>query len=408
MSRDRKLGLLLLLGGLAAMGPAALDMYFPALPGVARDLNVSASAAQLTLTTFLIGLGAGQMVAGPVSDVLGRRRPLVIGAGLYALGGLGCAVAPTLAVLAGARFLQGLAAAAGVVITRAIIRDLYSGAEVARQFSRLYVVVALAPLVGPLVSAQVLSFTSWRGVFVALVCLGAVLAVAGALRLPETLPAERRVPSGFRVTLRSFRQVLRDRVFMRYAAALALANAALVVLLGGAPFVVQDGFGRSPQLYALIFFSAALALICVTRSNPRLLRRRGSGRLMVIGLGLVAVAGLGILTVGRLSVWVFAAFMVLGFGSWGFVVSNAAALALRDHAATAGSASALLGFMQYGTGALAAPLAGITGDSSVTPVGAAILVFATAACALALRAAVGDRRRRLAEAVDELGAAPIA
>jgi MFS transporter, DHA1 family, multidrug resistance protein len=392
-SRRRRAEILLLLGALAAMGPAAIDMYVPALPRIAADLGVSVASTQLTLTTFLIGLGFGQVVAGPLSDVLGRRPPLLASIAVYAAAGVACAFATAVPVLAGARFAQGLAAAAGVVISRAIVRDLYSGPALARSYSRLYLVVGMAPIVAPVVGTQVLRFTSWRGIFVILFGFAAALLVAAALRLPETLPPERRTPAGFRSTATSFRSLLAHRGLVGYAVTLGCGTGALVAAVSGAPFVVQEVYGESPQVYGFLVLLGGLAVVTTNQLNARLLRTVSSERLLLFGLVAAASAGSALLAVGNAALAPFLACFVGLFAAYGFILANATALALREQAALAGSAAAFLGLVQYGTGALAAPLAGLVGGGRVVPLGIVVSCFALAGTIGAL-ATVGAERKR--------------
>src|SRR5947209_4111624 len=212
-----RLRLVLIIGALSAFGPLSLDMYLPALPSLSRDLGSGASQAQLTLTACLLGLASGQVIAGPQSDALGRRRPLLVGLLGYAVSSALCAVAPSVPVLIVLRLVQGLTGAAGIVIARAVVRDLYVGTEAARFYALTMLVNGLAPILAPIIGAQLLRVTSWRGVFLVLGAIGVVLFLAGALGLPETLPPERRRTGGIGPILLTFRRLLEDRVFVGYA-----------------------------------------------------------------------------------------------------------------------------------------------------------------------------------------------
>ena len=206
-----------MLGGAAVAGPAAMDSYLPGLPALADEFGVSASAAQVTITTFLIGLALGQFVAGPLSDVHGRRRPLIGGMALFTLASLLCSMTPNLYAIGAARLLQGLAAASGMAIGRAVVRDMYSGAAAARYLSRLILVIGLGPILAPLIGAQILRFTSWRGIFVAVALFGLALTFMVARFLPETLPRERRRPAGLGLTVRTFGTLIVERRFLGLA-----------------------------------------------------------------------------------------------------------------------------------------------------------------------------------------------
>jgi MFS transporter, DHA1 family, multidrug resistance protein len=368
-----------ILGGFAVMGPIATDTFAPVMPAVARDLAVGSGATQLTLTTFLVALGVGQVVIGPLSDTFGRRAPLLIGCVLYAAAGLVAAFAGSILVLCLARLLQGAAAAAGVAVSRAIVRDLYDGLETARAFARLFFVLALSPVVGPIVGTQILHAGSWRGVFVLLSLLGAVLWIVAAFALPETLSLERRTPSGIGRSLRTMRQLVRDPQFTGYAIPLGCGTAALVTMVGGAPFVVEDGYGRSPDLYAAIFVACAIAMTAVTLANGALLRRFSSERLLLTGVGSLTASGLVLLTLGGHALWAFGLCFGLVFATWGLIAANATTLALGRYAAVAGTAAALVGCVQYATGALVAPLGGAAGGSPAA-LGVLVTVVGTSGC----------------------------
>jgi len=377
------------------MGPAAIDMYVPALPLIAADLDVSVASTQLTLTTFLIGLGAGQLIAGPLSDNFGRRPPLLASVAVYAAAGVACAFADAIPVLATARFAQGLAAAAGIVISRAIIRDLYSGPALARTYSRLYMVIGIAPIVAPVVGTQVLRFTSWRGIFAILVCFAAALLVAAAIRLPETLPPERRAPAGFRTTTTTFRFLLAHRGLVGWAVTLGCGTGALVAGVAGAPFVVQEVYGESPQVYGFLVLLGGLAIVATNQLNARLLRTLSSERLLLVGLAGTTTVGFALLLVGDAALVPFVACFVGLFAAYGFTLANATALALREQGAVAGSAAAFLGLAQYGTGALAAPLAGLVGGERVLPLAIVVSCFALAGVVGAFVTVAAERRRRV-------------
>jgi DHA1 family bicyclomycin/chloramphenicol resistance-like MFS transporter len=379
------------------MGAAAMDMYFPALPTMARSLDVHASELQLTLTTFLIGLAFGQVFTGSLSDVHGRRRPLLVGVGCYVLAGCACAASDSVAVLSGARFVQGCCASAGVAIARAIVKDIYAGKALARAYARLFLVLGMAPVLAPSIGALVLRVTSWRGIFLVLALFGTVLFAVALVRLPETLPRERRRSSGFGPMLRAFRHLLRDRHFVGYGLTLGFANATLVVTLAGAPFVIQDHFGLSPQVYGLIFFAAAVTMLGLMLLNGRLLRRFSERRLLLVGCSLATAAGLGVVSSGRLGLAAFVPCFMALFGAWGFVPANAIALGLRDHGEIAGAAAALVGVFQYAIGGSAAPLAGAAGGTAL--LGVVIACLAGAAATTAALTIGSDRRRARAALV---------
>ena len=360
--RNRGTRLLLLLGALTAVGPLSLDLYLPAFPTLARDFGVTASRVQLSLTACLIGLAAGQLVAGPLSDRWGRRRPVIVGTIAYAAVTLLCAVAPSAELLTAARLLQGLAGGVGVVVSRAIVRDLYGGVAAAKYFSRLVLVFGLAPIVAPTAGSIILHFASWRGVFVVLAAFGALIALVTALGLPETLPVERRSTGGLRAVAGSARRLLSDRVFIGYALTQGLAFAGLFAYIAGSSFVVQEVYGGTSTQFGLLFGLNAIGLVALGQVNSVLLDRFAPRRLLVatLAVGVLGAAALTGAATGH-SLTLFAVAMFVYVASIGLVMPNGTALALDRHPGMAGTASAVLGAIQSTIGSLAAPVVGLVG-----------------------------------------------
>src|SRR6266702_6980044 len=257
----RRLALIIVLGALTAFGPMSIDMYLPAFPALTRHFHATEAQVQLTLTACLAGLALGQLLYGPVSDALGRRRPLYAGLAAYAAASALCVVAPSVTVLTGLRLVQGLGGAAGIVIARAVVRDLYSGVAAARFFSLLMLVTGLAPMLAPILGGLLLRFTSWRGVFIILAIIGTLLLLSAATSLGETLPPERRQSGGIRITLATFYRLLTNRSFIGYALPCGLAFAAMFAYISGSPFVLQTSYGISPQLFSIIFGTNAFGLV---------------------------------------------------------------------------------------------------------------------------------------------------
>jgi len=384
-----------LLGSLTAFGPLSIDMYLPALPAISRDLLASESLIQLTLTACLVGLALGQLLAGPLSDTLGRRRPLLIGVAAYVLASLLCALAPSAIILVLLRLVQGLAGAAGIVIARAIVRDMYSGVPAARYFSRLILVMGVAPILAPVLGGQVLRFSSWHGIFVILALVTGLLFLASLVWLPETLPLERRRPGGFLSTLRTFRTLGADGKFIGYAVSAGLAFGAMFAYISGSPFVLQGIYHVSPQAFSFIFGLNALGYVVASQVNGSLVSRIAPIRLLTAGLIVTAISGLALLAViliGDLGLAAVVPPLFFLVSSIGFVVPNATALALSRHAEAAGSGSALLGVIQSGIASFGAPLVGIAGIASALPMGTVIAVAgAGAILALALTSIRPDR-----------------
>ncbi|MCU7821327.1 Bcr/CflA family multidrug efflux MFS transporter [Kitasatospora sp. DSM 101779] len=378
--RGRRLRLIVVLGALSAFGPLSIDMYLPALPALAGDLGVRDADVQLTLTACLLGLALGQLVAGPLSDRRGRRGPLLVGLAGYVAASVLCAVAPNAEILTAARLLQGLAGAAGIVISRAIVRDLYDGVEAARFFSLLMMVNGLAPILAPVVGGQLLRFADWRAVFAVLAAVGAVLLAAAVLALPESLPAERRSGGGLARTVRSFGGLLADRRFTGYALSAGSAFAAMFAYISGSSFVLQQVYGLDAQQFGLVFAGNALGLVLLGQVNARLLRTRAPQVMLRAGLAVSAAGGAGLLVavVGGLGLWAVCGSLFLVVSAVGLVMPNSTALALSGRE-NAGTASALLGLLQFALGGLAAPLVGLGGSGSALPMAVVIAGFAGAA-----------------------------
>ena len=365
-----KLRFALILGGLTAFGPLSIDMYLPALPQLTRELGATAAQAQLTLTAVLLGLAFGQLVAGPVSDAVGRRKPLMAGLVLYIAATVLCALTESIHWLAVFRALQGFGAAAGMVIARASVRDLYSGSEAARFFSSLMLVGGLAPILAPVIGGQVLALTTWRGVFVVLTAFGVLLMLFAALALPETKPPQWRQPARLGATFRTFGMLLAKPSFLGNALAAGLAMAAMFAYVSGSSFVLQNIYGLSPQSYAIVFGLNAIGLVGAGQVNARLVGRVASeARLLLTALSAASVAGavLVVATLLGLPLPVLLAALFVMIASLGFVMPNTTTLALADHREVSGSASALLGVTQFVVGALAAPLVGMGGVGSALP-----------------------------------------
>ncbi|MBB1257873.1 multidrug effflux MFS transporter [Streptomyces alkaliterrae] len=375
LTRGRRTGLLLILilGSLTALPALSMDLYLPALPALGGELGGAASQVQLTLTTCLLGLAVGQIVVGPMSDRFGRRRPLLIGMAGYVLASAACALAPTMAALTAFRLVQGLAGAAGIVIARAVVRDLFDGLAMARFFSTLMLVSGAAPVLAPVFGGQLLRVTDWRGIFLTLAVVGTLLALVAARWLPETLPADRRHGGGVREALRTMRTLLRDRVFTGYLLAGSLTFAALFAYVAASPFVVQEIYGASPQTFGLLFMVNSIGLVATGQLNGRVLV--GRVRLdTVIGAGLV-VTGTAALALLLMTTGVFgdvglaavAAGLFVLMSGMALVLPNASSQGLMRAGHAAGTASALIGTSQFLVGAIASPLVGIAGEHTAVP-----------------------------------------
>jgi DHA1 family bicyclomycin/chloramphenicol resistance-like MFS transporter len=356
------------------IGSLNIDMYIPALPQLSVDLNASASSIQLSLTACLVGLGIGQLVIGPLSDRVGRRRPLFCGLVVFIVSSFMCAIAPNALALVVLRFLEGFGGSAGIVIGRAAVRDLYSGRQAARFFSFLMLVIGAGPVFAPQVGAELLRVMSWRGLFVFLGVAGFLLLVVAALLLPETLTPSRRELGGYRVMVASMWGVLASRVFLANALTCAFGLGAIFAYIAGSSFAIEDIYHLSPQAFSLIFTLNGCAVILGARVNASLLSRVGSERLLLVAVGVMAISGtvLVLVVLGGIGLaGILPCFFVTLFCG-GFVSPNATALAMNDFPDAAGSASALLGVLQFAIGAAVAPLVGLAGNQNALPMAIAM------------------------------------
>ncbi|WP_294739478.1 multidrug effflux MFS transporter [uncultured Exiguobacterium sp.] len=373
----RRLTLILILGSLAALGPLSIDMYLPAFPDMSRSFDASASLIQLSLTACMLGMALGQLIVGPLSDVRGRKRPLMLALLAYLLASLACAMAPTIEVLIALRFIQGAAGASGIVISRAIVRDLFEGPELTRFFAALSLVNGTAPILAPVIGGQLLRFGDWHFVFYLLAILSTLMLLAVALRLPETLPLERRVEGNLTTTLKTFGRLLADRVFIGYAFAQAFVMGAMFAYISGSPFVLQNIYGASPQQFSFLFGLNGIGIILAAQIAGRLAGRVDSERLMRISLTIVASASILLFLALTLTDQLIFVMIPLFFvvSSVGLISTLGFTLAMQNYGATAGSASALLGLLPMLVGSLVSPLVGIMGEQSAVPMGLIIMTL---------------------------------
>jgi DHA1 family bicyclomycin/chloramphenicol resistance-like MFS transporter len=403
-ARRTRVRLIVILGALTAIGPLSIDMYLPALPSLSAGLHTTASPVQLTITACLVGLAAGQVLAGPVSDARGRRLPLLAGMVLYTVSSLLCMVAPDVAVLIVLRLLQGASGAAGIVIARAMVRDLYDGDDAARFFSVLMLVNGLAPVLAPVIGGQLLRFTDWRGIFLVVGGVAAVLLAASFAGIPETLPEGGRRGGGLATTAHSFGRLCRDRRFVGYALSGGLAFAAMFSYISGSPFVIEKVYGLSAQEFSLIFAVNGAGIVIFGVLSGRLVGRAGQQTLLGAGLVMQLAGGAillaGVAAGGGLPVVLPALFLVVS--GIGFITPNASALALTGWPSNlAGSASALLGVTQFVTGGAMAPIVGVGGEHTALPMAALIAcqAFAATFCFAVLCRGPRDDQSRMAPGI---------
>jgi len=367
-SRGQRLTLIVVLGGLIALGPLTIDMYLPALPAITDELLTTSATIQLTLTGTLIGLALGQLIIGPLSDALGRRRPLLVGTAVHVVASALCIIAPNVAVLGGLRVLQGIGAAAGAVVAMAIVRDMFTGRAAATLLSRLILVMGAAPVIAPTLGGELLRYTSWRGVFAALALYGLLIIPLAAWTLPETLPPERRRSVAIVDTLRTYRGLLRDRTFVGLIFVAGLTMAGLFGYIAGGSFVFQEQFGLDQQEFGLVFGAGAFWLILATQLNAYLLRWAEPRELLfgsviagtTAGFVLLAAALGGVGGLVGILVPLWAVLFAVGLA-----LPNSPALALSRHGEAAGTAAAMLGAVQFGVGAIISPMVGVLGNNAV-------------------------------------------
>ncbi|MFZ2527356.1 MAG: multidrug effflux MFS transporter [Rhodococcus sp. (in: high G+C Gram-positive bacteria)] len=386
------LPLLITLALLSAAAPFATDLYLPAFPDMVSDLTTTTTGVQLSLTTFLIGAGIGQVVFGPLSDRVGRRTPLIVGSILYVLVGIGAAMAPTIGVLVALRFLQGLFGAAGMVIGRAIISDRAHGADAARAFSLMMLVGGMAPIVAPVLGSVLTETIGWRGLLWIVVALGVIAAVAVLVVVRET-----RTPEAIREEqTEGSTGVLRELTSRRYlgnALAYGFSFATMMAYISASPFLYQDMMGLSTLQYGLAFALNATALAVVSAVAAKLAARISAARLAGIGLGLNLLAILVLLAMVLADVTpvLLAAPILVAVASLGLVLGNTTALALDSARHAPGAASAVLGLLQFGLAGAVSPLVGIGGEQTALPLAVVMVVAAVVACA---GFAIASRRSR--------------
>lgn len=389
----------LVLGLLSAIGPFAIDMYLPALPAIAIDLKADIQVVQMSLMAFFIAMAISQLVYGPAADMFGRKAPLYAGIGLFALASIGCALAGSIETLIAFRFLQGLGAGAGVVVPRAVVRDLHTGPDAARLMSTLMLVFSVSPILAPLAGSLMIDVSGWRGIFwaVTVVALAGIALTAAAL--PETRPAAMRVQSNVRSALAGYALLLRDRHFLGVTFIGAFGMSSFFIYLANSSFVLIQHYGLSPRMYSLAFSLNAFAFIGVAQLTGPLSKRIGLAR--VIGLGVtgcsIMVGSLFLLFLAGVdSLPVLAGMLFVGFGCLGLVVPTTVVLAMEFHGRIAGTASALMGTLQLITGATMIALISRFVDGTAVPMLGGIALCALISASIALGTLTGRPPRRVA------------
>lgn len=385
--------LVLVLGALSAIGPLTIDLYLPAMPELTAQLGAATAQGQMTITGLLVGLGAGQLIIGPLSDAVGRRKPLLVGLAIHALMSVLCALAPSITVLIITRTLQGFAGAAVAVVAMAVVRDLFSGYRAAQLLSRLILVLGIAPILAPSLGSGLLKVTSWQGIFVVLAVAGVLLLALAIVALPETLPPARRLPAKLKTSLSSYRILFADKLFVIMVLVAGLMFATMFAYIAGSPFILQELYRLSPQQFGLAFGANAVGLILMTQINPLLVKRWGPVSVLSVAVVVALTAGVVLLGTAMSGFGGLLGFMIpLWFviASAGLAFPNAPAIALNRHGEAAGTAAALLGAAQFMIGGLVAPLVGALDDGTAVPM-AAVIVTTTGLSTILLLSA----RRKL-------------
>jgi MFS transporter, DHA1 family, multidrug resistance protein len=385
MSRDTYYRLAVILGALTAMGPLAIDMYLPALPTIARELETTAASMQVSLAVYFIGIAVGQAFYGPLSDRWGRKPALYFGLTLFVVSSAGCALAADVGTLIALRFLQALGGCAPLVVPRAVVRDHFDQQGSVRMLSVLILVMGLAPILAPLIGGQLLVNFGWRSVFWLLAAYGTVWLVVVIAALPESLPPARRRRQRLGEVLAVYSRLITDRVYMGYVLAGGLIFSGLLAYIAGSPFVFIELFDVPPERYGLFFGMNAIGIIGASQINRWLAGRVDARRIVGAVLPVAMSAGLVLLWDAYTGFGGFPGILVPLFvfiACHGFVMPNTTALAMAPHGQVAGSASALLGTVQFVLGATAGAMVGVLGNGTAVPFAAVIATCGAAAFAL--------------------------
>ncbi len=380
------LRMVLILGALSAFGPLAIDFYLPAFPAMAQAFATDEKHVQATLAAYFLGLSIGQLAYGPVADRFGRRKPLMFGVTLFTLASLACAYAPNLDTLVVARFIQALGGCAGMVLSRAIVSDKCDPVASAKVFSQPMLVMGLAPILAPMLGGVLVNLAGWQSIFLALSLFSAGCLLAVSLGLPESLPEHipRQPLSG---ALRQYLRLLADRVFLGHALTGGIAIAGMFAYIAGSPFVFIKLYGVPAEHYGWLFGTNAAGFILVAQVNARLLAKRGPAFLLGRAVWLYLVAGLVLLGVAALrpaQLWPLLVPLFICIASLGCIIPNASACAMSGQGARAGSASALMGCVQFSVAAGAAALVGLLHDGSAVPMAIVISLCGALVVSVAL------------------------
>ncbi|KHK62477.1 MULTISPECIES: multidrug effflux MFS transporter [Pseudomonas] len=392
---------ILILGALSAFGPLAIDFYLPAFPAMAIAFGTDEKHIQLTLAAYFLGLSLGQLAYGPVADRFGRRVPLLTGVALFTVASLACAYAPSLEWLIGARFVQALGGCAGMVISRAVVSDKCDAVGSAKVFSQLMLVMGLAPILAPMLGGLLVNLYGWQSIFIGLTLFSALAATAVALWLPESLPdhVPRQPLSG---ALRQYGRLLKDSVYLGHALTGGIAIAGMFAYIAGSPFVFIKLYGVPAEHFGWLFGTNAAGFILVAQVNARLLSKRGPAFLLARAVWVYWIAGLSLLAVSAFQperLWPLLIPLFICIASLGCILPNASACAMNGQGARAGSASAMLGCLQFSVAAGAAALVAALHDGTAVPMAIVISLCGL----LVVGAAMLTRRLQNALALAQAG-----
>ena len=392
-TRHRKAELIVLLGAVTAFAPASIDMYLPALPVLGTEFGASAGHVQLSVASFFLGLAVGQGFYGPLSDRFGRTRPLYAGLTIFVLASIGCALAPSVDFLITVRFFQALGACSGQVISRAVVRDLFEPREAVQVYSLLVLVMGVSPVLAPLLGGQILQWFPWRAIFWVLASLGAMGLAGGLLRLKETHRGERK-PLILGRVMRTYSDLLRDRAFVGYVLTGGLAMAGMFAYIVGSPYVFIEHFHVTTEGFGLFFGINALGLVLAAQLNARLVRHFSSDAIIRKVLAVQVISGVLLLAgvwTGFLQLYGVATLLFVYVASVGCLFPNITAMAMAPHGAIAGSASALIGVIQFALAAGSASLVGTTRSGAALPV-AVLIGICSVSAAILYRAMIHTSR----------------
>ncbi|MDN3706462.1 multidrug effflux MFS transporter [Myroides ceti] len=397
MTTKQKYTILLVLGGLSALGPFSIDMYLPAFKAIAQSLKTDLSHVGFTLTGYFIGISFGQLFYGPVTDRFGRKKPLIFGLSLYILASIGCALSPTIEWLIAMRVLLALGGCVGMVVGRAIVRDLFPVSEIAKIFSILMLIVGIAPIIAPTIGSWVLTVSEWRTIFYIMTSLGMILLFSVLFFLPESQPREASHSLSIPTIMKNYKEVLSDKTFIFYALIGSLAMSGMFAYISGSPFVFMEYFGISQKTYGLIFGFNAFGYILGSQVNRVMLNKFSSKKIVVfsaVALCTIGVSGIVLQNTQLLTVEILVAHLVCFLFCLGHLVPNATALALTPFTKNAGSASALIGFIQMVFGASMSSLVSFLADDSLFPMMICLFICGSGVFMLIGFVQVKNRKKR--------------